>query len=75
MDGDAVASANGINACPYAFGFIPQELICRLRIGLDGRPGVSWWRRLWRMFTGYYDCPCEGLLPCDRFRDATDEAS
>lgn len=54
-------------ACPYAFGFIPQELDCRMRRELDRRRGMSWWRRLWRSFTGYYDCPCEGLLPCGRF--------
>lgn len=56
-------------ACPYAFGFIPQELDCRLRRRLDERLGVGRWRRLWRSFTGYYDCPCEGLLPCERLRD------
>ena len=62
------------NACPYAFGFIPQELECRLRSGCDRKSGVGWWRRLWRSFTGYYDCPCEGLLPCDRWEDVTDKA-
>lgn len=60
--------------CPEARGFIPQELTCQVRVSWDRRAGVGFWKRLWRSLTGYYDCPNEGLLPCSRFRDTTNEA-
>ena len=65
---------NGTKVCPYAFGFIPQDLDCRLRRWLDKCQGIGWWRRLWREFTGYYVCPYEGFLPCDRCEDVTEKA-
>jgi len=43
-------------------------------VSWDRRAGVGFWKRLWRSLTGYYDCPNEGLLPCSRFRDVTNEA-
>ena len=52
--------------CPAARGFIPQELTCQVRVTRDSRTGVGFWRRLWRILTGYYDCPMEGRLPCPR---------
>ena len=60
--------------CPEAKGWIPQELTCQALVSWDRHAGVGFWRRLWRRFTGYYDCPSEGLLPCSRFRDITNEA-
>lgn len=54
--------------CPYAYGFIPQELSCRLRIDFDSTH-ISWWRRFWRTLTGYYDCPNEGCLPCKIYEE------
>lgn len=60
-----------INTCPEAHGFIPQELTCRVRIMADVLAGVKWWRKLWRAFIGYYDCPCEGRLPCGRLSGAS----
>ena len=61
---------NDRDICPYARGFIPQELTCGLREDRDRR-NVSWWRRLGRTFTGYYDCPCEGFLPCGIYDEET----
>jgi len=62
------------DACPYARGFIPQELECSLASGHDRAVGVPWYKRLWRSLKGDYDCFREGLLPCGRFRDLTKEA-
>lgn len=60
------------DACPYAYGYTPQELECRLLSRHDKAVGVSWWRRLWRYMCGAYWCPNGGRLPCERFRDITD---
>lgn len=59
--------------CPDAKGWIPQELTCQALVSWDRHAGVGFWRRLWRSLTGYYNCPSEGLLPCSKFRDITDE--
>lgn len=53
--------------CPKAWGFDPLELSCGVREEASDHPGP--FRRLWRTLTGYYDCPCGGRLPCDRFNE------
>jgi len=58
--------------CPEVRGFDPHELACHLRESADRVFGISPLRKLWRIVTGYYDCPCEGALPCPRFKDITE---
>ena len=49
--------------CPYAYGFIPQELTCRLAELRDSK--LSWWRKLWHGIRGDYCCMMDGgTLPC-----------
>lgn len=48
--------------CPHAWGFIPQELTCRLNVCRDAK--LPWWKRLWRSLRGDYCCMTEGTLPC-----------
>lgn len=48
--------------CPYACGFIPQELTCALNEKRD--EGLPWWRRLFHCLRGDYFCVTEGTLPC-----------
>ena len=50
------------DVCPYARGFIPQELACKLAELRDSK--LSWWRRLWHDIRGDYYCPMAGELPC-----------
>ena len=58
--------------CPYARGFTPQELQCDLVERHEKKLGLPWYKRLWHMMCGEYDCPHEGYLPCKRFNDLTE---
>lgn len=53
--------------CPYAYGFIPQELTCQLRAKEDA--GLPWWKRLGRSLRGDYICMMDGELPCPVLAD------
>lgn len=56
-----------VGICPYAYGFIPQELTCQLAELRDSK--LSWWRRLWHSIRGDYFCITEGTLPCPVLAD------
>jgi hypothetical protein len=53
--------------CPYAHGFIPQELICKLRV--EEYSGLPWWTRLGKSLGGAYNCMTDGELPCPVLAD------
>ena len=59
------------NVCPYAHGFIPQELTCRLRSRRDEK--LPRWKRLFRGFRGDYVCMTDGTLPCPVMADFNKE--
>lgn len=53
--------------CPLAKGFVPDELICSFKQGADHHRGcLTQW---WRLLTGRYDCPFDGLLPCSHYNE------
>lgn len=53
-----------IDVCPYARGYIPQELECAA--AKDADASLPWYRWFWRLLRGDYFCEREGLLPCER---------
>lgn len=56
-----------MSVCPFARGFIPQELDCAL--ARDAEALLPWWRRLLHGLRGDYWCYNMGSLPCARHED------
>ena len=61
-----------MSVCPFARGFFPQELECRL--ARDSEARLPWWRRLLHMMRGDYWCHNMGSLPCAGYDGRTRRA-
>ena len=51
--------------CPKVWWVDSETSTCGVREDASDHPGPG--RQLWRILTGYYDCPRKGKLPCTRF--------
>lgn len=53
--------------CPKVWLIGSETPTCGVREDASDHPGP--FRQLWRALTGYYECPNDGRLPCNRFNE------